>query len=373
MKKTLKIAVAIPTFNRLSRLQNAIHSIEQQQFDPDQIELSVVLANSASYDGTTEYIDSLRDSKVKFVAHNEVSFSKEEANAKSGAVNWSRLAAAVPDQVDWVWFMGDDDYLKRKTAISGIAEALKANASADLAIAHVSQARRSRKTGRVLKGKLIDLCNTLGFHEMLGWMSSLVIRRDIFKSFMALKERHYSESAYGQSAAFLELAAHQHALFVDADWVETQDDQQTPESIQRWAEVGMGERYFYVVDGVLSQFERGILQEKLKPVFYRYHTYSLWDRYACYLIARVVNNGMLTEKESEHWNRVRRISETIADPVFVKLFLAWHASVTKQFERIVQTNRLLQEQKKALIEYHNQMAAPSYPAEELLASLIKTS
>ncbi|NDB86244.1 MAG: hypothetical protein EB127_26640, partial [Alphaproteobacteria bacterium] len=116
------------------------------------------------------------------------------------------------------------------------------NKSDDLAIVHVSQARRSRRTGQVLRGSLLGLCNTLGFHEMLGWMSSLVIRCDIFKKFMPVALDHYPESAYGQSAAFLELAHDKGALFVDMDWVETQDQRQTQESIQRWAEVNMGER-----------------------------------------------------------------------------------------------------------------------------------
>ena len=367
--KKLKIAVAIPTFNRLDRLKNAIASIEQQEFDTETVELVCCLCNSASYDGTTEYLSSLQDGKVKFVRNNQVLFAPEVANKESGPTNWLRLTEVVPADVDWVWFMGDDDYLTRKTVIAGLAAILAQTSDERLAICHVSQARRSRGTGKVVRGQLLDLCNRLGFHEMLGWMSSLVMRVNVFKRFMPIAKQHYSESAYGQSAAFLELCAHRDALFIDAKWVDTQDDQQTEESIKRWAEVNMGERYFYVVDGVLSQFERGILRGKLKPTFYRYHTYSLWDRYASFLIARAVNTGELGEVDLAHWERIRKIADTLDDPVFVKLFLAWHGSLSKQIRDILRMQKVLVEAKRDLVGYHQRINVGCYPFYELLEDL----
>ncbi len=367
--KKLKIAVAIPTFNRLDRLKNVISSLEQQEFDTGKVELYCCLSNSASFDGTTEFIDSLKDGKVRFVVNNQVVFSPEVANKESGYTNWLRLTEVVPEEVDWVWFMGDDDYLIRKSAIAGLAQILAANADEKLAICHVAQARRSRGTGKVIRGNLLDLCNRLGFHEMLGWMSSLVIRPGVFKSFMPLAKAHYAESAYGQSAAFLELCHRQDALFVDAKWVDTQDDTQTPESIKRWAEVNMAERYFFVVDGILSQFERGVLKGKLKPVFYRYHTYSLWDRYASFLIGRAIQTGSLTETDLAHWDRIRKIADTLDDPVFCNLYTVWHASLSKQIRDILKMQKVLVEAKNELVGYHRRINLGYYPPQELLEGI----
>jgi hypothetical protein len=266
--------------------------------------------------------------------------------------------------------MGDDDHFTHSRALQGLAQTIQRNNSSSLAVIHASQARRSRRTGMAIKGKLLDLCNLLGFHEMLGWMSGLIIRADIFRQFMNVSKQYYPESAYGHSAAILELAGNLEALFLDVDWVDTQDEQQTPESIQRWTEVSMGERYFYVVDGILSQFERGILKQKLKPVFYRYHSYSLWDRYCCYLISRLASTGQLTDRESEHWDRVRRIADTIDDPTFVKMYLAWHSAVTRQFNAVIHTHRHLSEQMNGLLDYRNQMARGCYSGAELLDHVI---
>ncbi len=367
-KKKIKIAVAIPTFNRLEKLKNAISSLEQQEFDVDKVELYCCLSNSASFDGTTEFIDSLKDGKVRFVSNNRVVFSPEVANKESGYTNWLRLTEVVPEDVDWVWFMGDDDYLIRKSAIAGLAQVLTAHDDKELAICHVAQARRSRGTGKVIRGNLLDLCNRLGFHEMLGWMSSLVMRRHVFKSFMPLTKAYF-HSAYAQSAAFLELCHYQDALFIDARWVDTQDDVQTPESIKRWAEVNMGERYFYVVDGVISQFERGILKNKLKPVFYRYHTYSLWDRYASFLIGRALQTGSLTEVDLAHWDRIRKIVYTLDDPVFCNLYTLWHASLSKQIRDILKMQKVLVEAKNELVAYHQRINLGYYPPQELLEGI----
>jgi glycosyltransferase involved in cell wall biosynthesis len=368
-KDKFVIAVAIPTFNRVEKLKNAIFAIEQQDFDTQRVELLCCISNSASFDGTTEYIDSLQDGKIKFVVNNSVVFAPEVANKESGYHNWNTLTSIVPAHVDWVWFMGDDDYLMSKSAIRGLASILEQTDDPSLKIIHVSQARRSRGSGKVVRGKLLELCNRLGFHEMLGWMSSLVIRTDVFKRFMPLVKEHYPETAYGHSAAFLELCTEHDALFVDAKWVDTQDDRQTDDAIKRWAEVNTGERYFYVVDGVLSQVERGIIQRKLKPVFYRYHTYSLWDRYAAFLIGRAVNSGELPDVDIGHWERVRKIADTLDDPVFAKLYLAWHGSISKQIRDILRMQKVLVEAKRGLVDYHNQINLGCYPAQELLEGL----
>ena len=366
--KKLKIAVAIPTFNRLGKLKSAIASIEQQEFDRDKIELICCLSNSASSDGTTEYIASLRSDVIKFVSYNQIVLTGDDIAKDSGIHNRIRLSEIIPPEVEWVWFMGDDDYFTRKSSIACLANVLQKAGDSRISICHVSQARRSRSSGKVIQGNLLDLCNGIGFHEMLGWMSSLVIRSDIFKSYAPVMQR-FPKSAYAHSGAFLELAADQQALFVDMPWVDTQDNYQTEESIKRWTAENMGERYFYVVDGIISQFERGVLTGKLKPAFWRYHTYSLWDRYAAFLIGRAVNTGMLDETDLGHWERIRKIADTLDDPVFAKLFLSWHGSLSKQIRDTLKMQKVLLEAKRELVDYFNQTNVGCYPMVELLEGL----
>ena len=39
---------------------------------------------------------------------------------------------------------------------------------------------RSNDTSEIIKGSVKELCNTYGYHEMLGWISSIVIKKEKF-------------------------------------------------------------------------------------------------------------------------------------------------------------------------------------------------
>ena len=45
---------------------------------------------------------------------------------------------------------------------------------------HVSQSRRSNKTFQLILDKAENLANRLGYLELFGWMSSLVIKKNYF-------------------------------------------------------------------------------------------------------------------------------------------------------------------------------------------------
>ena len=72
--KKLKFIIAIPTFNRLIKLKEAVNSILQQKFD--NLELKIVISNSFSNDGTYQYLENLRKDS-RFIISN-----KEETSPK---------------------------------------------------------------------------------------------------------------------------------------------------------------------------------------------------------------------------------------------------------------------------------------------------
>ena len=53
--KKLKFIVAIPTFNRVLKLKEAINSVLEQEFDNR--ELKILISNSFSTDGTYQYLE----------------------------------------------------------------------------------------------------------------------------------------------------------------------------------------------------------------------------------------------------------------------------------------------------------------------------
>jgi len=92
-----KLVVYIPTYNRVENLKTCVSSIAPQIQDGVQVYVS----NNASTDGTTEYLDGL-DYPWLTVYH--------QPKNLGGAYN--QLSAwFIPVETEYVWVIGDDDYL----------------------------------------------------------------------------------------------------------------------------------------------------------------------------------------------------------------------------------------------------------------------
>ncbi len=364
----IKIAIAIPTFDRLNKLKVAVEKIENQVID-DRFELYCVISNIASNDGTSEYLSQLKSGTVKYVIWN-----KPDVNINN---NWRRCAESIPNEIDWVWFHGDDDFITHSTVLQELIDVIIQYSTDKLSLIHACQARRSQNSGNIIRGNLFDLCNQIGYHEMLGWMSSIIIRREKFIPAIIQSTQPYFDeipiaefvkhklSVYRHSASFLEFCAKDDALFIDSSWIEPQDAEQTPESIARWASDNHGERYLFVIDDLLDLYERGVLEKKCSFIFFRYLTYSFWDRYAIYISASVLEAGFLTDSIKEHLIRVRRISELLESDRDVKLFLQWFIGFNNQLIMYERIHREFVETRQKIVDQVNFYNCASYPMEIL--------
>lgn len=329
MKK--HIAVAIPTFNRLKYLKSNVNMVLKQQLEQD-ARLSLVISNSASSDGTEQYLDQLCSEHENVHCFNQ--------KAETETENLKFLSQTVPDDVDWVWMMGDDDALTDESCIKTILDVIAKCDSADLAFLHACQARRSKNSGQATLMPVDQLCQRFGYHEMLGWMSSLIVSRDIFCTAMLEAHQKINQeegsvtdigscfSAYTHSYYLYKHLYGMKGVFVDLPLVEPQDDAQTQESIDRWSKIRMGERYFFVVDDMLALKNEGKLPDGCTTEFFRYHTYHLWDRYFTTLFAELLNPNISFEEKQQqsfvarhqaHWNRIKNMADIIREPSTKKL------------------------------------------------------
>lgn len=92
-----KLAIYIPTFNRKESLRDCINSISKQIGN----DVVVYVSNNCSDDGTKDYLDSLSYSWL-YVENKEENIG--------GAYNQVG-AWYIPLDVEYVWMIGDDDYL----------------------------------------------------------------------------------------------------------------------------------------------------------------------------------------------------------------------------------------------------------------------
>ncbi len=276
----IKLAIAIPTFNRLQNLQVLLETIDSQEYS-ENLELSLFISNIASTDGTSEFLRIESEKRNNLKIYNQV----QDQTIKSNKYYLNKI---ISTNVDWVWFMGDDDKLSTKNSIQKVYECLKNNYDSNLEFIHVCETNRSKNTLKIFKDNVFKLCNKFGYHEMLGWISSIILKREtfnkVFDDFTKLNKFHYNDlndsivSAYPHSASILKFTHNKLGIFMDNGLVEPQNSVQTQDTIHRWADENMLWRYFHVIDDIENLINNKILPENsLNLSFFRYHTFYLWD------------------------------------------------------------------------------------------------
>jgi glycosyltransferase involved in cell wall biosynthesis len=315
----MHITVAIPTFNRVEKLKRCVESISSQSLDND-IQLSIAISNTASSDDTYSYLSNLKGLGDRFVITNEIGADTQR--------NLGSLAKTIPSTSDWVWLMGDDDYLSSPHSVSIVHEIISSASDADLSFVHACQTRRSARSEKMFENDVLSLCEEFGFHEMLGWFSSIVSRREIMVSALQNTQDRFQSggvdtSAFTHSAEFLKLMHDKSGIFVDYPLVEPQDDEMTAETVHRWLNENIGERYFYVIDDIIRLRDEGVFTERLTSKFFRYHTYGLWDRLITHQLNTLMGFKAISSEPKRHeflqtlaanWDRIGTLCELVKEP-----------------------------------------------------------
>jgi glycosyltransferase involved in cell wall biosynthesis len=107
MSNNTKLLIYIPTYNRLERLKKCLKYLKREL----SAGVEVYISNNGSTDGTAEYIDSL---DWVTVSHNENNI---------GAKGNFYKAFQLEKKADYVWLLGDDDYVI-PGSINGLLELL---------------------------------------------------------------------------------------------------------------------------------------------------------------------------------------------------------------------------------------------------------
>jgi len=354
----LTIAIVIPTYNRLGHLKKLIDSIESQIL-PNDVKLFCVISNSCSTDGTAQFlIDKERaqsqKGSIEFIVQNQgsgITYVPAKENQK-------KVVNLVPNQVEWTWMIGDDDYLTSNDVILKLTTFIK---NSDLDFIHSCQARRSTNTNAAHYGTLFELCNFIGFHEMLGWISSIIMKTSTYKAAFNSFLYENSLSAYSHSAAILGEAANLKGVFLDTSWIDPQEIEQTKDTLETWQKENVVERYFYVVDDLVFLKERGLLPNKLNSIFFRYLDITLVERYINYVLIELVSNKKLSESTSDHWRRIERISFLLGDTLESKEFLVRYKSLTANLDNFINLQKLHEHAQQALFDVYNNIALVSQP------------
>lgn len=245
------LSFCIPTWNRAEKLRLCLESIgEATKGYP----VDIFVYNNGSTDHTPEVLQeaSLKYPVIFKTGATNLPFEQSYANATS--------MASQP----WTWTFGDDDLLLDFKSLFPLLHT-------DVEFIHVTESTRAGTEKSIYPGSLLELCKSIGWIDMTGFISGNIFRTEPMRAVMSgPRQGVYGESAFPQSLAALEAFHDRKAVLVDAPIVGLQDEEQTPDTIARWNAGGMVMKYSAVSKGLALLQADGILPATLPPEFFRY-------------------------------------------------------------------------------------------------------
>ncbi|MFZ1614935.1 MAG: glycosyltransferase [Holophaga sp.] len=277
----MKLLVVIPTWNRADCLDKAIQAISEARSQTQKCTVELFISDNCSSDHTSDVTSKWQQRAPWIHVRRWETHTSHWGEILERALLHSGL------EFDYLWLQGDDDLLFEASAYQQLAEALEASAEDPPAVVHCCPIRRALPgEGGVFAGTTEDLCNTFGWYDLLGWISSLVVARDTVVRMMASPQWQLKPpSTFVHSEALLEAAYGRTMLILTTGFIDPQDEEATPDTIDRWLKEDVLEGFWNIIPGIANLKRRGVLTEPLTLGFFRHLTYSLWDRFAIQLMS----------------------------------------------------------------------------------------
>jgi hypothetical protein len=198
--------------------------------------------------------------------------------------NWYHVTNIIPIDTDYVWLHGDDDAILDSNALNIIQSI--ASSPTPPKIILFPQSKRSTNSQKKYFGTLYELCNKYGFHEMLGWMSQLIVSHKEFKQSIHLyaeklfqvkknSDLTYSRfSAFHHSTRIFQLLSSEKAVFLDQSII---DEQLVANNhrLKSKTDENTRELFFFLVEDFTKIIR--FHPNTLSPIFLRYVNKSFSD------------------------------------------------------------------------------------------------
>lgn len=316
----MRLLVAIPTWNRAEHLDKAIRAIAAARAITHGCEIELFISDNCSSDHTGEVVARWQEGSPW------IHYRRWEEHIASSWPDILRRVLTGSDLVyDYLWLQGDDDVITDLSAYTKLAEGIRACGEDSPAIVHCCQTRRSIPGDqRIIVGNTEDLCNSYGWHDLLGWISSLVMAKETVDQIWTSPHGEIRPmSAYWHAEVLLEVAYGRTMLILTEGLIDPQDIEQTDESKQRWANAKVGQAYWYIISGLSSLKGRGIFTKPLTLGFFRYLTYSFWDRFAVEALHMASSSGTTDEALEIRLNLLRGLGDLLGYGEDRKLYQNW--------------------------------------------------
>lgn len=297
------LTFVIPTYNRTHTLERAIRSIAEQA-PAEGVQIKVIAHNSP--EATHRLLDELEE-EFPILSWRILEAPRDYSEA------FFAMFQEAPGS-DWVWTFGDDDYLL-PGALEFMLKQLALNS--DLQFVHVAEKGRASGNNGLYRGKLLDLCNTFGWLEMTGFITGNICRgARLAHAAQSPRWMRYAKSAFVQSAALLEELRDDQCALMEIPVIDTQRQEVAQDTLESWVEQRIDFRYQFAGNCIETMLEEGVLTQKVKPKFFRYLSYHLWDRFISHFVSDYLLGRQLWDEGT--WERIRKLALFIDDEEYAK-------------------------------------------------------
>lgn len=329
----IRVAIAIPTFNRLEQLRHLLRSVEAQVL-PNDLQLTICVSSCASLDGTDQYLrDYHSNFNFKYYAARDFGDDYLTCLRESGYDNGLHLLGIIDDDVDFVWFMGDDEELIDKYSIFRLRSLIVSSCQQTIDFISLPASPQEENLYPQSPDHCVALANTVGFLNLFGWFSGCVVRTSFFKAAITLAYSDYRQSIYGVATALLKVLARCSGLRAPHVLVRPQHAIQTPESALRWRQTDHEVRSFFVLRDLIGLRDVGTFSIELKPSFFMLNGHGLWAELAKKVLMLASSEANDSASLIRLIRSLRTFNDLCKDPVFNELILSTIESII-QFLRL---------------------------------------
>ena len=271
----IHFALALIAYDDAGGLSETLDSISRQDLDAG-ISLSVIVARH--HDSITEA--SIREALagsagnvtiVDIPPHDDVNVMRCAA--------LPAIAAAMPDDADWAWTLETGHRLYQYDSLQILAKTIRQNAYANVNVVHVCDAGQSFDTGHIQYKTVDELCQAFGYFEILGKISSLIIRPAHYKFAF---NGHLADTAKAANDGEIWVSHHTHSQFLFLALSQTTAILADLKLVDLdsgadWAKPGKSHEWFKIAREIVELGAATGNSTKWKPHFFRYGTVSLWS------------------------------------------------------------------------------------------------
>jgi len=278
----MKLVILMPTYNRVRALTVAVDRIIKliSQCN-NNLQIQLIVSNNGSTDGTKEYLESINNLNIIICNHYIHS---------DFSVSLQRAELLVPEDVDWVWWHGDDDLIEENIHPDLILSIVKSLDNGKAVAGHFcGRDSINSNANNIYIDNCLLMCNQFGLISLMGPLSSIFIKRKILKkAFNPYSYAKYSPSAFVHSLCIFEETINYNYALINISIVNQQNEVDHEVNMKRWASELIFDRMFYTADFIFNLSKK--LNFEIKLNFFRAH-----DNNFINILAHILKQNRLQE------------------------------------------------------------------------------